>query len=93
MPTNSVTTGPTLSELLTLMPEADIPDDARLAVTAGDLRAMLSRLKVASDAIQVREGAFSPILVAVRGDREALLPIDTARVLFGDEAVDALVSR
>ena len=51
MITNPVTTGPTLSELLTLMPPVDIPDDARLAVTAGDLRAMLSRLKVSSDAI------------------------------------------
>jgi hypothetical protein len=43
--------------------------------------------------LEVRTGTFASILVAIRDGRESLLPVNLAKVLFGDEAVDALVSR
>jgi hypothetical protein len=41
--------------------------------------------------LQLRHGQFGPIIVAVRHDRTSILPVDTARVLFGDEAINAIL--
>jgi hypothetical protein len=43
--------------------------------------------------IQIRQGAFGPIFVAVSDGKESLLPVDLARTLFGDLAIDAVIAR
>ena len=42
----------TLDELATLRPESDIPDDARLAVTAAELRALTDLIPAAREVEQ-----------------------------------------
>jgi hypothetical protein len=42
--------------------------------------------------IEIRPGAFGPILVVTRGDSAAILPIDTARILFGAEVIEEMVN-
>ncbi len=44
---------PSLDELETLEPPVDVPDDARITVTAGDLRALVSLVPAAREIIGV----------------------------------------
>ena len=65
---------PTIEELLTLMPEEDIPDDARLSVTALELRALLGHVTVLRARIQAMRNAMSQAEDAAK-----------AAVTFGDD--------